>query len=171
MKAPGASHYEVLGLQPKATREQIERAHEFFRDMYDEDGLATYSLLEADELVAARARIHEAYEVLCDPVKRHQYDIELGVAASDEPLLPFEQWRRRKDDRGMSVWTDLVDWVGGYPFEVSKPEEVFEFYRERGFELTHLMTCGGGLGCNEFVFERVRPSAEEAGERSVDARA
>ncbi|MGI5174728.1 class I SAM-dependent methyltransferase [Dactylosporangium sp. CA-152071] len=57
--------------------------------------------------------------------------------------------------RGMSRRHDLVDWVGGYPFEVAKPEEVFRFLTGRGFELRHLTTCGGGLGCNEYVFERV----------------
>jgi SAM-dependent methyltransferase len=56
--------------------------------------------------------------------------------------------------RGMSAWYDLVDWVGGYPFEVAKPEEVLEFCRARGFELRRMKTCGGGLGCNEFVFAR-----------------
>jgi 2-polyprenyl-3-methyl-5-hydroxy-6-metoxy-1,4-benzoquinol methylase len=57
-------------------------------------------------------------------------------------------------ERGMSRWHDLLDWVGGYPFEVARPEEVFDFFRERGFLLTRLRTCGGGLGCNEFVFKR-----------------
>lgn len=56
--------------------------------------------------------------------------------------------------RGMSPWRDVVDWVGGYPFEVAKPEEVFDFYRVRGFHLVRLETCGGGLGCNQFVFSR-----------------
>jgi 2-polyprenyl-3-methyl-5-hydroxy-6-metoxy-1,4-benzoquinol methylase len=56
--------------------------------------------------------------------------------------------------RGMSARHDLVDWVGGYPFEVAKPEEVFGFLREQGYELCHLKTCGGGLGCNEYVFQR-----------------
>jgi 2-polyprenyl-6-hydroxyphenyl methylase/3-demethylubiquinone-9 3-methyltransferase len=56
--------------------------------------------------------------------------------------------------RGMSVKHDLVDWVGGYPFEVARPEEVFAFMHARGYELRHLRTCGGGLGCNEYVFER-----------------
>jgi 2-polyprenyl-3-methyl-5-hydroxy-6-metoxy-1,4-benzoquinol methylase len=68
--------------------------------------------------------------------------------------LPFEYWKEKKKSRGMSVWYDLVDWVGGYPFEVAKPEAVFDFYRQRGFVLTRLKTCGGGLGCNEFVFMR-----------------
>ncbi len=56
--------------------------------------------------------------------------------------------------RGMSRWHDYLDWVGGYPFEVAKPEEVFEFCRDRGFELENMTTCGGGFGCNEFVFVR-----------------
>jgi 2-polyprenyl-6-hydroxyphenyl methylase/3-demethylubiquinone-9 3-methyltransferase len=59
-----------------------------------------------------------------------------------------------KTGRGMSWWHDLVDWIGGYPFEVSKPEQVFEFYKRRGFKLTKLTTAGGGLACNEFVFQR-----------------
>ncbi|WP_432837667.1 class I SAM-dependent methyltransferase [Dactylosporangium sp. CA-092794] len=57
--------------------------------------------------------------------------------------------------RGMSRRHDLVDWVGGYPFEVARPEEVFRFITGRGFVLRHLTTCGGGIGCNEYVFERV----------------
>jgi SAM-dependent methyltransferase len=55
--------------------------------------------------------------------------------------------------RGMTPWIDMVDWVGGYPFEVSKPEEVFDFFREEGFSLRKMRTCGGGLGCNEFIFD------------------
>jgi SAM-dependent methyltransferase len=62
-------------------------------------------------------------------------------------------WTRARE-RGMSRWHDLIDWVGGYPFEVASPEEVFRFCRDRGFELRELRTCGGGLGCNEFVFRR-----------------
>jgi 2-polyprenyl-6-hydroxyphenyl methylase/3-demethylubiquinone-9 3-methyltransferase len=63
-------------------------------------------------------------------------------------------WTRYKSTRGMSRWHDLVDWVGGYPFEVARPEEVLDFLRERGFEIERLKTCGGGLGCNQFVFRR-----------------
>jgi hypothetical protein len=56
--------------------------------------------------------------------------------------------------RGMSRSHDMVDWVGGYPFEVARPEEIFSFLRVRGFELRHLTTCGGGIGCNEYVLAR-----------------
>ncbi len=54
----------------------------------------------------------------------------------------------------MSIWHDLVDWVGGYPFEVARPEEVFEFCAARGFALRRLKTVGGRLDNNQFVFEK-----------------
>ena len=59
-----------------------------------------------------------------------------------------------KDERGMKKYYDWVDWIGGYPFEVAKPEEIFQFYKNKGFLLEKLKTCGGGLGNNEFVFIR-----------------
>lgn len=68
--------------------------------------------------------------------------------------LPFKDWAEKKKSRGMSLWHDLVDWVGGYPFEVAKPEEIFNFYWKKEFELVRLQTCGGRSGCNEFVFIR-----------------
>lgn len=69
---------------------------------------------------------------------------------------PFHTWRSyaRRGARGMNPWRDVVDWVGGLPFEVATPEKIFQFYYNQGFQLTKLKTCGGGLGCNEFVFVR-----------------
>lgn len=55
-------------------------------------------------------------------------------------------------ERGMTIWYDMIDWLGGYPFEVAKPEQVFAYFRDRGFTLTEMTTCGGRMGCNEFVF-------------------
>jgi SAM-dependent methyltransferase len=76
-----------------------------------------------------------------------------------KPLNSLRRTIRRSDDvvapraRGMSARHDLIDWVGGYPFEVAKPEEVFAFVHRMGFELRHLKTAGGGFGCNEYVFQ------------------
>jgi 2-polyprenyl-3-methyl-5-hydroxy-6-metoxy-1,4-benzoquinol methylase len=65
---------------------------------------------------------------------------------------PRYSFRNYKALRGMSLWHDLVDWVGGYPFEVAKPEQIFDFYYQRGFYLARMTTQAGDLGCNEFVF-------------------
>jgi 2-polyprenyl-6-hydroxyphenyl methylase/3-demethylubiquinone-9 3-methyltransferase len=68
---------------------------------------------------------------------------------------PGRTWREYGENRGMSAFHDLKDWVGGWPFEVASPEEVFDFLHQRGFDLRYLQTCKGGHGCNEFVLQRV----------------
>ena len=68
--------------------------------------------------------------------------------------LPFQDWAKRKQDRGMSIWHDVIDWVGGYPFEVAKPDQIFRFLQKRGFNLIYLTTQTNGYGCNEFTFIR-----------------
>jgi 2-polyprenyl-6-hydroxyphenyl methylase/3-demethylubiquinone-9 3-methyltransferase len=69
---------------------------------------------------------------------------------------PFHTWRNysKRSLRGMSPWRDTVDWVGGLPFEVAKPEQIVDAYRNGGFQLERLKTCGGRHGCNEFVLRR-----------------
>ena len=76
-------------------------------------------------------------------------------------LRPLHTWRTYQSSRGMNAWHDLVDWVGGYPFEVAKPEEVIDFCLQRALQLTHLKTCGGGRGCNEYVFVRTTTRASD----------
>ena len=70
-------------------------------------------------------------------------------------LKPFYKWRNYKSNRGMSAWHDVVDWVGGYPFEVAKPEEIISFYQKEGFILVKSKRVGSKLGCNEFLFEKL----------------
>lgn len=79
-----------------------------------------------------------------------------------QPQRFIQSWTQySKMSRGMSRWHDMIDWIGGYPFEVAKPEEIFDFYRPKGFELLRLKTCAGGKGCNEFVFRKGGISAEK----------
>jgi 2-polyprenyl-3-methyl-5-hydroxy-6-metoxy-1,4-benzoquinol methylase len=63
----------------------------------------------------------------------------------------IRSWTRYDQNRGMNHWRDIIDWVGGYPYEFARVDAIFDFYRERGFSLSKLK-CLGGLGCNEFVF-------------------
>lgn len=68
------------------------------------------------------------------------------------PLARFRNYDRL---RGMSWWHDQLDWVGGYPFETARPEDVRKFYGQRGFTLERAALCRrGGSGCNQFVFRK-----------------
>jgi SAM-dependent methyltransferase len=68
--------------------------------------------------------------------------------------LPFEDWHKKADDRGMSAWYDWVDWVGGWPFEVASPDQIINPLCRSGFSLTQIKTVGNGWGCNEYVFRK-----------------
>jgi 2-polyprenyl-3-methyl-5-hydroxy-6-metoxy-1,4-benzoquinol methylase len=76
-----------------------------------------------------------------------------AACVGGRPTAYFRSWTA-VGDRGMSRWRDIVDWVGGYPYEVAAPEDIFEFYTARGLRLITLKCRGVGLGCNEFVFVR-----------------
>lgn len=77
----------------------------------------------------------------------------LAVARCKNPWPP-RRWKEYRHNRGMSIWHDYVDWVGGYPFEAARPEEIFHFYQSRGYVLERMKTCAGRHGCNEFVFRK-----------------
>lgn len=67
------------------------------------------------------------------------------------PLKYFEMYRK---NRGMSIYNDWIDWLGGLPFEVSTPEFLINYFKDKGFTVTNIITTKG-LGCNQFVFKRV----------------
>ncbi len=56
-------------------------------------------------------------------------------------------------ERGMSLWYDMLDWLGGYPFETAAPGEIVGFCRGMGFSPITVVTCGRRHGCNEYVFK------------------
>lgn len=67
---------------------------------------------------------------------------------------PFKIFSKYKQKRGMSIYHDWIDWLGGYPFEVAKPEDIFKMYKSKGYMLDNLITTNK-LGCNQFVFKNV----------------
>ena len=85
------------------------------------------------------------------------WEVARGLAADILRLRnPLSRYSDKIKSRGMSPWHDMIDWLGGYPFEVATPEAIFDFYRDRGFRLVKLTTVGRGHGCNEFVFRYAR---------------
>ena len=77
----------------------------------------------------------------------------LRSLAAGRPQDYVRTWTSYDRRRGMSHWHDIIDWVGGYPYEYAKPDAIFSFFRDRGFALDKLK-MGGGLGCSEYVFSR-----------------
>ncbi len=81
------------------------------------------------------------------------------------PLDYLRSWTRYDARRGMSRWRDIVDWVGGYPYEYASTEALLAFYAQRGFQ-PETVRPTHGLGCNELVLRR--PSSVASPQRPPD---
>lgn len=92
-----STHYEVLDVPRGAPHDVIEAAYRDGRALYDEEAVATYSLLDSEERRAFRARLDEAYRVLSNPALRAAYDRELGLppAPLPPPTVVYDPDRRK----------------------------------------------------------------------------
>ncbi len=73
----------------------------------------------------------------------------LGMALRGKNPLAWFRMR----ERGMSPYYDVIDWLGGLPYEVASEDEILRFHRERGFELERIQALPEG-GCSTYVFSR-----------------
>ncbi|MEJ2745198.1 MAG: hypothetical protein P8123_05870, partial [bacterium] len=66
-------------------------------------------------------------------------------------MNPRRLIKNYKGMRGMSYFTDVKDWLGGWPYEDAKIEEVLRFCRRRlGLELVNIAT---GEANTEYLFK------------------
>ncbi|MGH9452921.1 MAG: class I SAM-dependent methyltransferase, partial [Terriglobia bacterium] len=67
---------------------------------------------------------------------------------------PAQSLRNYGRERGMSFWPDVVDWLGGYPYEFATVHAIFRFCtRELGMELVNVLDTNT-TGTNQFLFRR-----------------
>jgi len=66
----------------------------------------------------------------------------------------FGYLKNYKKSRGMSYWHDQIDWIGGYPFEVSKPKDVINFFKKKKCRLIKIKT-NEGYGNNIYLFKKI----------------
>jgi hypothetical protein len=132
--------YAVLGLEPRASRDEVERAYRFCLELYGEGSVATYSLLEPTEAEQLRLRVREAHEVLTDEERRRAYDESQGFSPPDSPVLPF---------RSPAPATP----VGELP-EVLAGADLRKMREARGMSLRHIATVTKiGIRYLEYVEE------------------
>lgn len=57
-------------------------------------------------------------------------------------------------ERGIDFLDDVVDWIGGYPYEYAGVEEIKTLVGGYGFRCLRVKKAAVPTGCNEFVFQR-----------------
>jgi 2-polyprenyl-6-hydroxyphenyl methylase/3-demethylubiquinone-9 3-methyltransferase len=75
------------------------------------------------------------------------------------PVIYVAKWivtgtNPKKQERGMDFFYDVVDWVGGYPYEYASTDEVIASLKKIGFSAEKILKARVPTGCNEFVFRR-----------------
>lgn len=76
------------------------------------------------------------------------YALGLDLRNRQWPGMHARTYRR---NRGMSLRHDWRDWLGGFPFEVTRADELSPRLAFAGFELERARTTRG-WGCSEFVY-------------------
>ena len=61
----------------------------------------------------------------------------------------------KKQPRGMDFFYNVIDWIGGYPYEYSSIQRVNRFMSNIRFSNIKTIPAQVPTGCNEFVFNRI----------------
>jgi DnaJ-class molecular chaperone len=101
--------YEILGVDPKASKDEIKKAYRNLQMKYHPD--KNYGNPEANVMTQ---KINEAYEVLYDDQKREEYDMELNGQ------VPFAKMHRFQGEVPMDeifkMFFNDLGGGGGFPF-------------------------------------------------------
>lgn len=87
----GDSHYDLLGVEPTASDEEIRRANRRARDVYARESIVVSGLYTPARLDELHGSIEDAYSTLMDPRRRKEYDLELfpeGLPNRHVPTIP-----------------------------------------------------------------------------------
>jgi flagellar biosynthesis protein FlhG len=104
--------YAVLGVTRSGGDEEIRRAYKRQREIYATGGLATASMLDADELGSAQRKLDEAYDTLLDPVRRRAYDLSTFPGADAEGALSAQATRPALDAEKLMLQKELQLEIG-----------------------------------------------------------
>ena len=73
-KIEDMNYYELLEVSCRATAQEIHKAYERVRKIYDPNSIALYSLFSPEETEKIRQRVEEAYRTLIYDENRRDYD-------------------------------------------------------------------------------------------------
>ena len=166
------NHYDTLEVSASASFETVERVFRYLAKRYHPD-----SAEHGD--IKKFAQIAEAYEVLGDPERRANFDVELGKqkvaevelvegagtvgddTADRHQLLSLFYAQRRKDIKNPGLGLNTVEQLMGIPVEVL--DFHVWFFREKGWIQREE---GGAISITADGVEKLEASAERQAEQN-----
>lgn len=125
-------------------------------------GTFAFALYERTPLCGAWTYEKRLYRRLPKPVQKLLRGVYLTAWGVGMLVKGHNPWRhvREGQKRGMDVFHDVHDWMGGYPYESTTAAEVETFMAERGFVREkyvpwRILLAGlFGSGCSEYIYRR-----------------
>ncbi|MGA1842003.1 MAG: helix-turn-helix domain-containing protein [bacterium] len=113
-KVTQLNHYELLDLEPTASKEEIQQSFAKLRKTYETDSLAVYSILSEEEREYMAERLEEAYKTLIDKEKRIKYDNSIGINTGspkkDTKIVKFVSSKSEKNQaKTEEIHEDALD--------------------------------------------------------------
>lgn len=114
MKFVTQDYYEIIGVAPGASSEEVGRAFRLTKQSFRPDSMAIHSLYSAEETEAIGAKIDEAFRVLSEPeaARRYAKYHRSGRAGTNVPRDPDVFFDIVHDMDGRSAIEELAEHVG-----------------------------------------------------------
>lgn len=126
-------------------------------------GTFAFALYERTPLCGAwtqEKRLYRKLPALAQKLCRGVYLTAWGAGMLVTGHNPWRYIREGQQERGMDVFHDVHDWMGGYPYESTTPEEIEAFMTTRRFKRRKVVRwpvkLAGvfGSGCSEYVYRK-----------------
>jgi SAM-dependent methyltransferase len=98
-------------------------------------------------------RIYNRSGKLTKRLLYYSYTTYLWVGLLLSGKNPSQYIQNYRTNRGMSWKHDIIDWLGGYPYEFAPPDKIINFLEERDFICTKVVKSTS-IGNNEYLFVR-----------------
>ncbi len=107
MKKRDKTYYQILGLGPDASAQDIKRAYrKIVKEQHPDVGHHSKSKSELDRDTEEIVLINEAYETLTDKRKRAEYDVIIGVTISIK--IPGFKFQKNNEDEAREIFLSRV---------------------------------------------------------------
>lgn len=121
-------------------------------ELVNDNGLLAVAIYNKHWSSPVWKRIKYLYNVSPKFIKRIMIFVFYWIILTAKFLVTFKNPLKKR--RGMSFYYDVIDWLGGYPYEYASEKEIVDFFADNHFQLVKFIKTNVPTGCNEFVFKK-----------------
>jgi 2-polyprenyl-3-methyl-5-hydroxy-6-metoxy-1,4-benzoquinol methylase len=117
-----------------------------------------YITIYKDDNYKESIRVKEKYNAASETGKKfivYREILKIMVKRAVRGKNPFT-WNK-KLDRGMNIYHDLIDWLGGLPYEAANEDEMLQWANKNQLKMLRILCRGNYGSCNYYLFRKSHP--------------